>query len=286
MSKGMDQKKNQKKKAAKTPDEKRAAKKAKKAERSSCSVPEMPGCAPGSLQAELDAHLLVLRRRRRIGAHDEDARRVEGSRSQQRILNRARAHLAQLLEVACRSTACFCTIACSISRFAAANAAGSRSLLRVALSANAAGGSGVLRSVVGTGTASPAARSAAPDRPARLQSTSAASATALRACARDRRAIDIRRIGRRHLELQCRVARSAPSRWMRAFPARPASSADAARIELDEVHLLATAEQAAEQRERRGGDLGDEPHERLPDERSHAELRIVEAAASWADRCR
>ena len=34
MSKGMDQKKNQKKKAAKTPDEKRAAKKAKKAERS------------------------------------------------------------------------------------------------------------------------------------------------------------------------------------------------------------------------------------------------------------
>jgi hypothetical protein len=34
MSKGMDQKKNVKKKAAKTPDEKRAAKKAKKAERS------------------------------------------------------------------------------------------------------------------------------------------------------------------------------------------------------------------------------------------------------------
>ena len=33
MSKGMDQKKNAKKKAAKTPDEKRAAKKAKKAER-------------------------------------------------------------------------------------------------------------------------------------------------------------------------------------------------------------------------------------------------------------
>lgn len=34
MSKGMDQKKSVKKKAAKTPDEKRAAKKAKKAERS------------------------------------------------------------------------------------------------------------------------------------------------------------------------------------------------------------------------------------------------------------
>lgn len=33
MSKGMDQKKNVKKKAQKTPDEKRAAKKAKKAER-------------------------------------------------------------------------------------------------------------------------------------------------------------------------------------------------------------------------------------------------------------
>jgi hypothetical protein len=35
MSKGMDQKKNLKKKAQKTPDEKRAAKKSKKAERAS-----------------------------------------------------------------------------------------------------------------------------------------------------------------------------------------------------------------------------------------------------------
>ena len=103
---------------------------------------------------------------------------------------------------------------------------------------------------------------------------------------RDRRAIEIRRVSRRNLELQCRPLGERLGDGRESSPARPASSAARARIELDEVHLLATAEQAAEQRERRRGGLGEEPDERLPDERPHAELRIVEAAASSAGRCR
>ena len=51
-----------------------------------------------------------------------------------------------------------------------------------------------------------------------------------------------------------------------------------ARFKVDEVHLLAAAEELAEESEWRGRDLGEEPDEGLPDEGPEPEFRVVEAA--------
>src|SRR5882757_2075766 len=49
-------------------------------------------------------------------------------------------------------------------------------------------------------------------------------------------------------------------------------------MEVDVVHLLATAEKVAEHRKRRGGDFGQQVENGFPDERPDFELRVVQAA--------
>ena len=90
-------------------------------------------------------------------------------------------------------------------------------------------------------------------------------------------AVELGRIGHRHVHLQRRpLDERLQERGHLLLAGRVERGR--ARVELDEIDLRAAAEEAADEREWRGRNLGKQPDEGLPDEGPEPELRVVEAA--------